>query len=76
MGGREEALATILGVAQFFEASEPQSLVARGLRDVVRRARMPIDQLLAELLPEADQRVLFLQRAGVKLDLPTPEDLY
>lgn len=76
IGGREDAYATILRVADFFESSEPHSLVARSLREVVRRGRLSIDELLAELLPEADQRVVFLQRAGVKFDPPVQESPY
>lgn len=63
---RAGALAQILEVATFFEATEPQSMVARSLRDVVRRATMPLDDLLTELLPENDQRRLFLLRAGIR----------
>ena len=63
---RSTALGQILEIAAFFETSEPQSMVARSLRDVVRRANMPLDELLAELLPENDQRRLFLLRAGIR----------
>ena len=73
IASRDEAYAAVLRIADYFEAAEPQSLVARGLRDVVRRARLPLDDLLSELLPDADQRVLFLQRAGVKVEAPSQE---
>lgn len=63
---RAQAYEAILKIADFFAETEPQSLVARSLREVVRRARLPLEDLLTELLPEADQRLLFLQRAGVK----------
>ncbi len=63
---REQAYASILNIADFFERSEPQSLLAHSLREVVRRGRMPLEALLTELLPDAAQRTLFLQRAGVK----------
>ena len=66
IAGREDAYAAVLRIADWFEAAEPQSLTARGLRDVVRRGRLPLEQLLAELLPDGEQRVLFLQRAGVR----------
>ena len=66
IANREQAYASILNIADFFERSEPQSLLAQSLREVVRRGRMPLDALLAELLPDATQRTLFLQRAGVK----------
>ncbi len=63
---RAQAYEAILAIADFFAETEPQSLVSRSLREVVRRARLPLDELLAELLPQADERLLFLQRAGVK----------
>ena len=66
LSSRAEAFDAVLRIADFFAESEPQSLVARSLREVVRRGRLPLEELLGELLPDADQRTLFLQRAGVK----------
>ncbi len=63
---RNQALETVLHVADYFERHEPQSMIAHSLRDVVRRARMPLVDLLAELLPDDAQRSEFLQRAGIK----------
>ncbi len=63
---RTQALETVLQIADFFDRSEPQSMVAKSLRDVVRRARLPLEDLLAELLPDAMQRADFLKRAGIK----------
>lgn len=63
---RAQAYDAILRIADFFAETEPQSLMARSLREVVRRARLPLEELLTELLPDADQRLLFFQRAGVK----------
>ncbi len=71
---RAQAYEAILTIADFFAETEPQSLVARSLREVVRRARLPLEDLLTELLPDADQRLLFFQRAGVK-DETTVTDL-
>ena len=50
----------------FFAETEPQSLGSRSRREVVRRGRLPLEELLAELLPSAAEKALFLQRAGVK----------
>ncbi len=66
ISSRTEAYDAILRIADFFAETEPQSLVARSLREVVRRAMLPLDALLAELIPDASERTLFLQRAGVK----------
>ena len=62
---RERALATLLEVAAFFDRNEPQSLVGETLRHVVRRANLTAEELLAELLPDGEQRALFLLRAGI-----------
>jgi type VI secretion system protein ImpA len=64
--GRSEALNAILQIADFFERTEPQSIVAGSLRDVVRRAKLPLNDLLLELLPEDDARLRFLLRAGIR----------
>ena len=64
--GREDALRTLAEIADFFERSEPQSLVAVSLREVVRRARLSVQELVAELLPEDMQRREFLMRAGIR----------
>lgn len=63
---RDEALASVLALADFFDRSEPQSPVGLSLREVVRRARLPLEALLSELLPDAATRTLFLQRAGIR----------
>lgn len=63
---RAGALATLLDMAGFFDRTEPQSLIGQGLREVVRRAQLPLDDLIAELLPDRDQRAMFMLRAGIK----------
>jgi type VI secretion system protein ImpA len=62
---RERALATLLEVAAFFDRNEPQSIIGDSLRHVVRRANLTAAELLAELLPDGEQRALFLLRAGI-----------
>ncbi len=74
--GRAEAFNTIMQIADFFERTEPQSIVARSLRDVVRRARLPLPELLAELLPNVEQRNQFLLRAGIRDDSGTTDSGY
>lgn len=63
---RDGALNQILTLADHFERSEPQSPIGLSLREVVRRARMPLEDLLSELLPDPGMRTLFLQRAGIR----------
>ena len=76
IAGREEAYDAILRIADHLALAEPQSLVARSLREVVRRARLPLDELLAELLPDDEQRQLYLLRAGVKGESAPVSDGY
>jgi type VI secretion system protein ImpA len=63
---REEALQALERAADYFERSEPQALIAGSIRDVVRRARLPMMELLVELLPDDNLRGDFLLRAGIK----------
>ena len=74
--GRNEAFSTIMQIADFFERTEPQSIVAQSLRDVVRRARLPLSELLTELLPNNEQRNQFLLRAGIRDDSGTTDNGY
>ncbi len=66
---RADAYDAILRIADFFAATEPQSLVAKSLRETVRRAKLSVDELLVELLPDPDQRTIFLLRAGVRTEI-------
>jgi type VI secretion system protein ImpA len=66
VGGREEALQTLLKISDFFKRTEPHSTIAFTLDDVVRRARLTLPELLAELLPDATARRTFLMSAGIK----------
>lgn len=50
---REEALELLLRVARYFSTNEPQSPISASLEDVVRRARLPFSELMAELVPDA-----------------------
>lgn len=63
---REAALNAVLTLADYFEQAEPQSPISLSLREAVRRARLPLEALLSELLPDAAMRTLFLQRAGIR----------
>lgn len=63
---RDQMLADILEIAAFFDRTEPQSLVGLSLREVVRRARMPVEELILELIPDEMQRHDFLLRSGIR----------
>lgn len=62
---REDAIRTIEEVAAWFRKTEPHSPMAFTLEDAVRRARMPLDELLAEVLPDEDARRAMLTRLGI-----------
>ncbi len=68
LGSREDAFSQLLRIADFFDKREPQSLMGHSIREVVRRGRMPIFDLMAELLPDGDARSSFLMRSGIKVD--------
>ncbi len=68
---REDALATLLRVAEFFRQTEPHSPVSYSLEDLVRRARLPFPELLKELVPDDGARRDLLTRAGI---VPPPAE--
>ncbi len=71
---RDEAFRALLKVAEFFRKTEPHSPISYTIEEVVRRGRMPLQDLLAELIPDADARSGFLMRAGIQP--PPAEDGY
>lgn len=70
---REDAFRMLLKVADFFRRMEPHSPLSYTLEEMVRRGRMPLKDLLAELIPDADARNGFLMRAGIE---PPQEEGY
>jgi type VI secretion system protein ImpA len=63
---REDALKTLLKVAEFFRKTEPQSPIPLVLEDTVRRARLSLQELLAELITDSDARRQFFLYSGIK----------
>lgn len=63
---RDEALKAIGLVVDYFAAYEPLSPLGATLREVDRRARMSLNELLAELIPDESARTEFYWRSGVK----------
>jgi len=64
--GREEALRTLQQVAEYFRKNEPHSPISTSLDEIVRRAKMPFAELLAELLPDDTAWRSALTSAGIK----------
>lgn len=63
---REDALRAIAAAADYFVAQEPLSPIGATLREVDRRARMSLNELLSELIPDDSAREAFYWRSGIK----------
>lgn len=70
VNSREKALDLLLQVAQYFRRSEPHSPVSYALEQAVRWGKMPLPQLLLELIGDEAVRSDLSKRTGVPL---TPE---
>lgn len=73
---REDALKAIAAAADFFEANEPLSPLGVTLREVDRRARMSLHDLLSELIPDDSARRDFYWRSGIKPPAEESSDEY
>ena len=62
---RDDALRELGRIAQFFRETEPNSPTAYALDTLVRRARLPLADLVSELIPDETARQLFLTTAGI-----------
>ncbi len=63
---REDALRQILRIAAYFREHEPHSPISYTLEEIVRRGRMPLGQLLDELIIDHDARRYFYIASGLK----------
>jgi type VI secretion system protein ImpA len=70
---REEAFAQLLRIAHFFRRTEPHSPLSYSIETMVRRGRMTLPDLLAELMPEGEARTRFLTTAGIHFDPSDPK---
>ncbi len=68
---REDAIRQIEELAEWFRKTEPHSPLAFTLTDAVRRARLPLPELLAEVLPDEAARTAMLTALGIR---PAPPD--
>jgi type VI secretion system protein ImpA len=64
---RDDAIRALEEIATFFRRTEPHSPLAFTLDDAARRARMPLPELLAEVLPDAAVRRLMLSSLGIRV---------
>ena len=63
---RESALQDLDRIADYFRKTEPHSPLAYTLEEAVRRGRMTLAELLAEVLPDTSARRDMLQRLGIR----------
>jgi type VI secretion system protein ImpA len=66
---REDALRELGRIAEYFRRTEPHSPLSYTLEEAVRRGRMTLGELLAEVLPDQEARHGLLARLGIR-----PED--
>ena len=62
---RQEALQTLLTVAEYFRRAEPHSPVSYALEQVVKWGRMSLPELLSELIADRSARDETFRRAGI-----------
>ncbi len=67
---REAAFQAIERIAQFFERTEPHTPVHFSLRQAIRWGRMPLPELLAELIEDGHS----MERLRKVVGLPTPPE--
>jgi type VI secretion system protein ImpA len=53
-------------VASFFRRAEPHSPISYTIDEIVRRGRMPLSDLLTEVLPDETARHDVLRRLGIE----------
>lgn len=63
---REDAFRALLQVADFFKRTEPHSPVSYALEQAVRWGRMPLPELMAELIPDEATRRQFFKLVGIR----------
>lgn len=66
IANREDALRQLLKVAAYFREHEPHSPISYTLEEIVRRGRMPLPQLLDELIIDANARHYFYLASGLR----------
>jgi type VI secretion system protein ImpA len=68
---REQAFQLLSKVADYFRKHEPQAPTAYVIDNLVRRGRLPFEELMAELVEDPEARKRLTIAAGMK---PQPED--
>jgi type VI secretion system protein ImpA len=69
---REDMLAELTRIADFFRRTEPHSPLAYTLDNAVRRGGLSLPDLLAEIVPNAELRANMLGQLGIRPPPPAP----
>jgi type VI secretion system protein ImpA len=70
---REQAFQQLLQLADFFRRTEPHSPLSYAIERIVRWGRMPLPELLSEIITEDDARNNLFWLAGISKPGPTAE---
>jgi type VI secretion system protein ImpA len=62
---REDAFRCLLKVAAFFRQTEPHTVLSYSLEQAVRWGRMPLPELLTELIPDDSARLNLFKQVGI-----------
>ncbi|MGE4481431.1 type VI secretion system protein TssA [Acidocella sp.] len=66
LASREDALATLAEIAEYFRRTEPQSPLAYTIEEAIRRGRLTWPELIAELVQDDQVRNSILNSLGLK----------
>jgi type VI secretion system protein ImpA len=66
INNRDDAFRQLLKIAEYFRKTEPHSPVAMAIEEAVRRGRLSLTDLVAELIPNEEARRMFYLSAGIK----------
>jgi type VI secretion system protein ImpA len=65
--GREDAFRELNRIADFFARTEPLSLLAEQIRQIVDRARLPPEKYFAQLIDDRESLKAFFRLVGLKM---------
>jgi type VI secretion system protein ImpA len=68
ISNREDAFKTLMKVAEFFRRTEPHSPVSYALEQAVRWGRMPLPDLIRDLVSDDGVRREFFRRTGIVIE--------
>lgn len=63
---RDDALQTLLRVSDYFRRSEPHNPISYALEQAVRWSRMPLPDLMMELIPDESARSALFRHIGIR----------